>query len=72
LARVGEAGGSYALPNVMTVPELAEFLRVSEKSIYALISSKRIPHIRVLNRVRFLRADVLRYVQENRVSASVE
>jgi excisionase family DNA binding protein len=54
----------------MTVPELAAFLRISEKSVYALISGKRITHIRVLSCVRFLKADVLRYMKENRVSAS--
>ena len=63
---------SDALPDVLTVPELAEFLRISEKSVYALISGKRITHIRVLRRVRFLKTDVLRYMQENRVSASEE
>ena len=55
---------------MMTVPELAALLRISEKSVYALISGKRITHIRVLRCVRFLKTDVLRYVQENRVSAS--
>lgn len=63
---------SDELPHVLTVPELAEFLRISEKSVYALISGKHIPHVRVLRRVRFLKTDVLRYVQENRVSASEE
>ncbi|MFA9410279.1 MAG: helix-turn-helix domain-containing protein, partial [Deltaproteobacteria bacterium] len=63
---------SDELPHVLTVPELAEFLRISEKSVYALISGKHIPHIRVLRRVRFLKTDVLRFVQENRVSASEE
>ena len=63
---------SGELPQVLTVPELAEFLRISEKSVYALISGKHIPHVRVLRRVRFLKTDVLRYVQENRVSASEE
>jgi excisionase family DNA binding protein len=63
---------SDELPDVLTVPELAEFLRISEKSVYALISGKRITHIRVLRRVRFLKTDVLLYMQENRVSASEE
>jgi len=63
---------SDALPDVLTVPDLAEFLRISEKSVYALISGKHITHVRVLRRVRFLKTDVLRYVQENRVSASEE
>jgi len=63
---------SDELPHVLTVPELAEFLRISEKSVYALISGQQIPHVRVLRRVRFLKTDVLRFVQENRVSASEE
>ena len=57
---------------MMTVPELAAFLRISEKSVYALISGKRITHIRVLRCVRFLKTDVLRHMQENRVSVSEE
>ena len=57
---------------MITVPELAALLRISEKTVYALISGKRITHIRVLRCVRFLRSDVLRYMQENRVSASEE
>ena len=60
------------LPDVITVPELAAFLRVSEKSVYTLVSGRRIPHMKVLRCVRFLKADVLRYLQENRVSASEE
>ena len=60
------------LPDVMTVPELAAFLRISEKSVYALVSGKRITHMKVLRCVRFLKRDVLRYLQENRVSASEE
>jgi len=63
---------SDELPDVFTVLELAEFLRISPKTVYALISGKRITHIRVLRCVRFLKTDVLRYVQENRVSASEE
>jgi excisionase family DNA binding protein len=75
-SREAEARSSHSpsneLPDVMTVPELAAFLRISEKSVYALISGKRITHVRVLSCVRFLKTDVLRYMQENRVSASEE
>jgi len=75
-SREAEARSSHSpsneLPDVMTVPELAAFLRISEKSVYALISGKRITHVRVLSCVRFLKTDVLRYMQENRVPASEE
>lgn len=60
------------LPDVITVQELAAFLRVSKKSVYGLVSGKRITHVKVLRCVRFLKRDVLGYLQENRVSASEE
>lgn len=52
---------------LLTVPEVAAMLRLTRKGIYSLIEARRIPFIRVSNRVRFCQGDVLRYVSENRV-----
>lgn len=60
------AGGELLL----TVPEVAALLRLTVKGIYAMVEARRIPFIKVSNRVRFLRADVLRWLSENRVPTS--
>lgn len=54
---------------LLTVREIAELLRLTPKGIYALVSARRIPFVRVSNRVRFFEEDVLRWLEENRVPA---
>lgn len=58
-----------ALPELITVPELASLLRISPKTVYGMIERRAIPCVRVLNRVRFRRDDVLALLHENRVPA---
>lgn len=62
-------GASVAEP-LLTVTEVAGLLRLTPKGVYALVESRRIPFIRVSNRVRFLPSDVLGWLRENRVPAS--
>ena len=56
--------------DLLTVPEVATLLRLTDKGIYAMVSARRIPFVKVSNRVRFLRADVVQWLRENRVPAS--
>jgi excisionase family DNA binding protein len=53
-----------------TVPEVADFLRVSRKGVYSLVETRKIPFVRISNRIRFFRSDVLAWLEENRVPAS--
>ncbi len=55
---------------LLTVPEVAALLRLTEKGVYAMVSARRIPFLKVSNRVRFDRAEVLRWLSESRVPAS--
>ena len=67
------ATDSSATPDdtdLLTVPEVATLLRLTDKGIYAMVSARRIPFVKVSNRVRFLRADVVQWLRENRVPAS--
>ncbi len=54
-------------PAIMTVAEVADLLRLKPKGVYSLVENRRIPFVKVSNRVRFFRADVLAWLQENRV-----
>jgi excisionase family DNA binding protein len=58
---------SAAVDRLLTVQELAEFLRLTPKGVYAMVEARRIPFIRVSNRVRFRQSDVLAWLEENRV-----
>jgi len=55
---------------LLTVPEVASLLRLTVKGIYAMVEGRRIPFVRVGNRVRFVRDEVLRWLSESRVPAS--
>lgn len=58
-----------ALP-LLTVAEVAELLRMTPKGIYALVEARRIPFIKVSNRLRFFHGDVVAWLWGNRVPAS--
>ena len=42
---------------------VAEWLKLSRKTVYAWAASGKIPRIRIGNRVRFIRCDVLRWIE---------
>ncbi len=66
------ASSSPDLPELLTVDEVAELLRLTKKGVYSMVEARRIPHFKVSNRVRFARADVVRWLEENRVPALEE
>jgi excisionase family DNA binding protein len=49
------------------VPEVAALLRLTAKGVYALVESRRIPFVRVSNRIRLLRRDVVAWIEGKRV-----
>jgi excisionase family DNA binding protein len=52
-----------AIPEVMTVPELAEYLRVHPITIYRLLHAGRLPGFRVGSEWRFNRATIEKWQQ---------
>jgi putative molybdopterin biosynthesis protein len=42
----------------LTVPEVADILRVSRQTVYILVRTGKIPHFRVGSKVRFNRRDI--------------
>ena len=57
------------LPPILTVQDLAALLRLKPKGVYSLVEARRIPFVRISNRVRFFRQDVISWLRENRVPA---
>jgi excisionase family DNA binding protein len=50
----------------LTVKEVADMLKVCTATVYKMVDRLRIPHIRVLNSIRFRRGHVKRFVEEDR------
>lgn len=55
---------------LLTVNEVAAWISFTPKGVYALVEGRRLPFIKISNRLRFLRSDVLAFLTENRVPAS--
>jgi excisionase family DNA binding protein len=46
------------MEQILTVAEVARYLRLSTKTVYQLAAKKQIPHVRIGNSFRFRRADL--------------
>lgn len=49
---------------IFTIKEVADFLKVTERTIYRLAAAKQIPAFKVGGSWRFLRADIDRWIRE--------
>lgn len=49
--------------DVLTVPEVAEYLRVTTKTVYALIQRGALPSFRVGRVLRCRRCDVMNFIE---------
>jgi excisionase family DNA binding protein len=50
-------------PDILTVAELAEWLRVTEKTVYRMTQRGELPHVRVGRAVRYRRQDIEAYLE---------
>jgi excisionase family DNA binding protein len=59
-----------ALPSLLTIDEVAEFLRVSNTSVYRLVERRELPFCRVGRGLRFSRKDLESYLGSRRVGSA--
>lgn len=52
--------------NILTIRDVAEFLKVTEKTIYRMASDGRIPGFKVGGSWRFDKADIEQWIAENK------
>jgi len=54
---------------IMTIGEVADYLKVTERTIYRLAGAKQIPAFKVGGNWRFSRVDIDRWIQQQSTSA---
>jgi excisionase family DNA binding protein len=54
---------SVTRPNFMNVGETAEFLRIARKTIYGLVSQRRIPFRKAGRRLLFLESELVEWTR---------
>jgi len=52
------------LDPIYTVPEVAEYLKISKAKIYYLVQREAIPHIRIGRNVRIRETDLKKWVEK--------
>jgi excisionase family DNA binding protein len=60
--RPAEASRDVVLPRLLTLPEVAETLRVSEKTVRRLVARRRIPCVRIGASLRFSRQALVQWI----------
>ena len=53
--------------DIMTVREVAEYLKVKERTIYRLVANGRIPAFKVGGSWRFRKAEINRWTESNTI-----
>lgn len=48
---------------LMTLPQVADLLQTSEKTVRRLVAARRMPCVRVGRQIRFVRGDVFRWLE---------
>jgi excisionase family DNA binding protein len=62
---LGEHGSGRALPQVLTVEEVADLMRVDRKTAYAAIAGGGVPGVRRIGRcIRVSRDELLRWLEQ--------
>jgi excisionase family DNA binding protein len=57
---------------VLTIKQVAEYLQVTEKTIYTLVQEVNIPAFKVRGQWRFKREDIERWIEENKENSKKE
>jgi excisionase family DNA binding protein len=52
--------------NILTIPEVAAYLKISKSKVYDLVHKNEIPHIRLGRNVRILESDLIQWLQTKR------
>jgi excisionase family DNA binding protein len=58
----------YQSEKIMTIPEVASFLKMSKAKIYYLIDRREIPHLKIGRNVRVLESDLIKWLAQQRVN----
>lgn len=56
---------------ILTIPEIAKYLKVTEKTIYKLAGAKKIPAFKVGGSWRFSKADIDRWITQQSLQGVV-
>ena len=52
------------METIYTIPEVAEYLKMSKSKVYDMVKTERIPYIRIGGNVRIRESDLIEWLDE--------
>ena len=56
---------------ILTLQEVAEYLKVNKKTVYRMVKSKRLPAFKVMNQWRFKKDDLNKWIESNNIVVEI-
>lgn len=50
---------------ILTLQEIAEYLKVDKRTVYRMVKSKKLPAFKVGNQWRFSKTDIFKWIESN-------
>jgi excisionase family DNA binding protein len=50
---------------IFTIPEVAEYLKLSKSKVYRMVQMGMIPHIRIGRNVRIMESDLMKWLEKS-------
>jgi excisionase family DNA binding protein len=54
------------MDTIMTVPEVAQYLKMSKSKLYYLIQRRQIPHVKIGRNVRIKDSDLAKWLEKHK------
>jgi excisionase family DNA binding protein len=51
---------------ILTIPEVASYLKISKSNVYYLVQKRKIPHIRIQRNVRIFETDLIEWLKKQK------
>jgi len=67
--KLNKGDGEKMRSNMMTVQEVATYLRISRFSVYNMVKKGELPAMKVLNKFRFNLEDLEQYLKKHTINA---
>ena len=55
------------MDKILTVPEVAKYLKLDKSTVYYMIQRKQIPHLKIGKSVRIRESDLLKWIEEKMI-----
>lgn len=59
------------MDEIMTVPEVAKYLKMSKSKLYYLIQTRKIPHVKIGRNVRIRGSDLMNWLERQQDPGSI-